>query len=331
MIGRRTFLSGVTATGAAALCLPSLRLAGAADANSIRLATVKYGSLNWLVETIKKNGLADKAGLNLDILEVATNQAGPVALLSDEADVVVSDWTWAMRQRSSGEKLLFAPYSSSLGAVMVQSDSKITKLDDLTGKRLGVAGSSIDKSWLLLRAYALKTTGNDLATSATPVFGAPPLLSEEFRSQRLAAVLNFWTYSARLEGEGHRRLVGLDEILSGLGVSPVPPLVGFVWKQKTQDKKPVALKLFFEMITRGNEVLAGSDADWQAIRGLVRPKSDAEFQALIAAYRAGIPKPWTAAHTQSANALFDLLVELGDKSLVGHGTKFDPGLFNGLS
>jgi NitT/TauT family transport system substrate-binding protein len=329
LIDRRKLLAG-TALSAAALTLPARRLAMASDGMSIRLATVKYGSLNWLVQAIKNNKLAEKAGLDLDILQVATNQAGPVALLSDEADVVVSDWTWAMRQRSAGEKLYFLPYSSALGAVMVQSGSKITKLEELQGKRLGVAGSSIDKSWLLLRAYALKTTGKDLAKSATPVFGAPPLLSEEFRSERLAAVLNFWTYSARLEGEGHRRLIGLDEILAGLGVSPPPPLVGFVWKQKTQEKKPEALKVFFEVITNGNKVLGSSDADWDAIRRLVRPKTDAEFQALIAAYRAGIPKPWTPAHTQSANALFDLLVELGDKSLVGHGTTFDPGLFNAV-
>ena len=43
--------------------------------------------------------------LALDTIEVASNQAGPVALLAGGADVIVSDWTWAMRQRSLGEKL----------------------------------------------------------------------------------------------------------------------------------------------------------------------------------------------------------------------------------
>lgn len=330
MIDRRQLLVGATAV-AGAFSLPVQRAGAAAGTLSLRLATVKYGSLNWLVETIKHHNLAEKAGLDLQIVEVATNQSGPVALLADDADVVVSDWPWAMRQRSAGEKVFFAPYSSSLGAVVVHNDGKIAKLEDLVGKRLGVAGSSIDKSWLLLRAYGLKTTGKDLAKAATPVFGAPPLLTEEFRSERLAGILNFWTYSARLEGEGHRRLLSMDQILAGLGVEPAPPLVGFIWKEKTGQAKAAALKTFFDVVGQGNEILATDEAAWEHLRPLVRPKSDGEFAALKGAYRAGIPSPWSAEHTGAADKLFKLLVELGDQSLVGHNTTFDPGLFEGLS
>ena len=65
---------------------------------------------------------------------MATNQAGPVALLSGEADVIVSDWPWALRQRAMGEHTKFAPYSSALGAVMVAPDSPMKTLADLKGK-----------------------------------------------------------------------------------------------------------------------------------------------------------------------------------------------------
>lgn len=322
---RRTVLTGSACIAAIAF------LPGCSNGDAfagIRLATVKYGSLNWLVQTIFANDLHTKAGLDLKTVEVANNQGGPVALLSDEADIVVSDWTWAMRQRSLGEKILFSPYSQTLGAVVVREDGGINALKDLEGKRLGVAGSSIDKSWLLLRAYTEKVTGKDMTKLAEPVFGSPPLLSEEFRNGRIDAVLNFWSYTARLIGEGHKRLVGMEEILAGLEISPVPSLVGFVWKEKTEAAKSDQINTFFKVIQEGNAILATSDAAWDKIRHLVRPKSDAEFTAIKAAYRSGIPEAWTPAQTDAARKLFDLLVKLGDTKLVGRGTKFDPDLFH---
>jgi len=325
---RRTLLKGSACLVASAV-LPGCGETVKSD--GLRLATVKYGSLNWLVQTILRHKLDEKAGLKLDIVEVANNQGGPVALLSNEADVVVSDWTWAMRQRSMGERLLFSPYSQTLGAVVVRQDGPIQSLGDLKGKRLGIAGSSIDKSWLLLRAYARKETGTDMADLAQPVFGSPPLLSEEFRTGRIDAVLNFWTYTARLVGEGHKRLIGMKEILAGLGISPVPSLVGFVWMEVTEAKRGPEIVTFFKVVHECNQLLATSDAAWNDIRTLVRPKTDAEFEAIKAAYRAGIPGPWSAEQTASANQLFDLLVALGEKKLVGHGTKFDPKLFHVVS
>ena len=107
--------------------------------------------------------------MNVTVVEVATNQAGPVALLSGEADVIVSDWPWALRQRAMGEQVKFAPYSSALGAVMVAPDSPIKTLADLKGKKLGVAGGAIDKSWLLLRAYSRRSSA-----PTSPSWRCPP-------------------------------------------------------------------------------------------------------------------------------------------------------------
>src|SRR4029079_13774497 len=89
---------------------------------TLRVASLKFGSLSWVLEVIKPDVLAEKAGVRLVVIDVATSQAGPVALLSGDADVIVSDWTWALRQRAMGEHLKFAPYSSALGALMVPKD-----------------------------------------------------------------------------------------------------------------------------------------------------------------------------------------------------------------
>lgn len=324
MIDRRRLLLA----GGSALAGLSLPLVPANAAGALRVASLKFGSFSWLLETIRAEGLADKAGLQIIVVDVATNQAGPVALLSGEAEVIVSDWTWALRQRALGEYLKFAPYSSALGELMVAPDSPIKTLADLKGKKLGVAGGAIDKSWLLLRAYSKKELGTDLAEMVYPSYGAAPLLTEETRSGRLDAILNFWTYAARLHGDNYRTVVDMDTVLKGLGIDPVPSLVGFIWREGTEAKKPAEIAAFLSVVEQGNAVLATSDAAWDRIRHLVRPESDAEFAAVKAYYRAGIPRPWTGAETRSAEKLTHLLVDVGGAQLLGSDTQFDPKLFH---
>ncbi len=326
MIDRRRALVAGGALIAGAV-LP-WRIASGASVGTLSIASLRFGSLSWLLATIRDEGLADKVGLKLDIIDVATNQAGPVALLAGEADVIVSDWTWALRQRALGESLQFAPYSSALGAVMVPKDSSIATLSDLEGKKLGVAGSAIDKSWLLLRAYSRKTVGKDINDFANPIYGAPPLLTEEMRNGRIDAVLNFWTYSARLAGAGFRQLVTVDEIMNGLGIDPPPPLVGFIWREETEKQKGPAIAAFLDVVVKANAVLATSDAAWARIRDLVKPANDAEFESIKAFYRAGIPKPWSQAQTASAKKLTQVLTDIGAGDLMGGDTKFDPKLFH---
>jgi NitT/TauT family transport system substrate-binding protein len=324
MIDRRSVL----VAGGAILASAGLRLPARASVGSLRVASLKFGSLSWVLETIHAEGLAQKAGLDIKVIDVATNQAGPVALLSNDAEVIVSDWTWALRQRALGENLKFAPYSSSLGGVMVPDASGIRALGDLKGKKLGVAGGAIDKSWLLLRAYSRKTMGTDIADIVEPIFGAAPLLTEQLRGGRLDAVLNFWTYAARLAGSGYRELIGMDEVLKKLGVDPVPALVGFIWREETEVKKGPAIAALLASVIAANDILAKSDAAWERIRHLVKPADDAEFAAIKAFYRAGIPKPWTGAETRSAEKLTQLLVEAGSTELMGDNGRFDPKLFH---
>lgn len=296
-------------------------------APTIVLTSVKFGSVSWLIETIRAEGLDKKHGFDLKILEVANNTAGPVALLAGEADVIVSDWTWAMRQRSRGGDLKFSPYSSALGSLMVPKDSAVQSLADLKGKKIGVAGTGIDKSWILLRAYSRKILGKDISKIAEPVFGAAPLVTEEFRSGRLDACLNFWTYAARLAGGGARQVLSMSEVITALDVSPAPALVGFIWSEKAVLDKQVPVDKLLAAADDANVVLATSDEAWERLRPLIKPASDAELAAIKSYFRAGITKGWSEQDTASADKLTKLLIELGDTELVGDGTRFDPKLF----
>jgi NitT/TauT family transport system substrate-binding protein len=152
-------------------------LHGAQAANKIKIGVLKYGTVSWLLDTIKANGLDKAEGIELDIVPLASTQATTVGLQAGSLDVVATDWLWVSRERSSGADFTFVPFTTALGAIMVPPNSPIKTLADLKGKKLGIAGGPLDKSWLLIVAYALRTANLDLRTETTQEFlavrGAP--------------------------------------------------------------------------------------------------------------------------------------------------------------
>src|SRR3954471_15753810 len=126
----------------------------ASAADRIRVAIQRTGTLAWELEIIKAHGLDKKANLQIETLELASTEAGKIALKGGSADLMLSDWLWVARERSLGDNLVFYPSSSTLGAVMVPAHSSIREIVGLRGKKLAVAGGPLDKSWLLLQALA---------------------------------------------------------------------------------------------------------------------------------------------------------------------------------
>lgn len=293
----------------------------------LRIGTLKFGTLNWLLETIRAEGLAARENVPIESVDFAGGQATTVALQAGDIDLIVSDWLWAMRRRNDGEPLRFAPFSNALGALMVAPDGPVKTLADLKGRKLGVAGGALDKSWLLLRAYGRKEFGADLAEIAEPVYGAAPLVSEQLALGRVDAVLTFWPFAARLDARGFKRLLDMKQAMAGLGIAPAPPLVGYVWRNAIMSEKGASIAAFLRAAAAANRVLATSDAAWERIRPLMQAADDAEFVKLRDYYRAGIPGSFGEAERQSCAALFEVLAQLGGAELVGANPNFDRALF----
>jgi len=55
------------------------------------------------------HGLDKQANLAIETVELASPEAGKIALRGGSADVIVSDWLWVSRERSLGAKLVFHP------------------------------------------------------------------------------------------------------------------------------------------------------------------------------------------------------------------------------
>jgi NitT/TauT family transport system substrate-binding protein len=276
---------------------------------------------------MQTQALAKKRGIDLEIIQLASADASTVALQGGAVDMIVSDWIWVSRQRAESNLYTFAPYSNAVGSVMVKSDSGITQLADLKGKKLGIAGGPYDKTWLLLRAYAQRKLGVDLTQFAQPSYVAPPLLNELVLRGEVDAALNFWHYAARLEVAGMHALIEVPEILKGLGIEKPIPLIGWVFREDWAKSNPALVKNFLDASYEAKAMLANSDAPWNQLRPKMRVENDEVFKALRAKYRDGIPTCTDPDSTAAVAATFKILADVGGEKLVGKSKTLTGGTF----
>ena len=295
-------------------------------AETIRLAVQKTGTFAWELAVIRAHGLDRQADLTIEVSELASPEAGKVALRSGGADVIVSDWLWVSRERGLGAKLTFYPYSSALGAVMVPDSSSIRTLADLKGRKLAVAGGPIDKSWLLLRA-SMKQDGIDLKSESTILYGAPPLLAAKTLSGEMDATVNYWNFCAALEAKGLRRLIGIEDLLPRLGATGRTSMIGYVFDEGWGSVNRDTVASFIAVTREAKEILSSSDAEWEKIAPLTGAPDAATLRAYRDRYREGIPRRPIADEEADARVLYRVLATIGGRELVGPAAELDPGTF----
>jgi len=296
------------------------------DAETIRLAVQKTGTFAWELAVIRAHGLDTQANLSIELLELASPEAGKIALRAGSADIIVSDWLWVSRERSLGSQLVFYPYSSAVGAVMVPNTSPIRTLADLKGRTLAVAGGPIDKSWLLLQA-ALKQDGIDLKAESSLVYGAPPLLTAKALSGETDATLNYWNFCAALEAKGFRRLAGIEDILPKLGAKGPTAMIGYVFDEAWGNAHADLVARFIATTRKAKDILSSSDAEWDRIQSLTGATDAATLRAYRDRYRQGIPRRPIAEEEEDARVLYRVLAQIGGRDLVGPAPQLDPGTF----
>ncbi len=299
----------------------------AAAEPAIRVGSLRYGTLSWVLDVIAKRGLDQEHGIRIEPLELAGTPTAQLALQAGRVDLIVSDWLWVARQRAEGGDLTFIPFSSAIGGVIVPAVSPIGNVAGLAGQRFGIAGSAIDKSWLVLRLYARAKFGLDLDARVEKSFGAPPLLSEELTAGRLDAVLTYWPFAAKLEARGMRRLLSMGDALAELGIPGDLPLTGYVVSARWAIENGPALDSFLDASAAANTILGASDAEWERIAPLTGAADMTELIKPRDAYRDGIPRHWGAAERESAARLYRLLAEIGGTALVGSSPVLAPGTF----
>ena len=203
------------------------------EAQTIKVGSLQYGSVNWELKLIKELELDKKYNFKLEIIELASKNAAAVALQGDAVDLIVTDWFWVSRQRSEGRFFCFVPHSMAAGGLIAPKNSNITKDVDLKNKKIGIAGGQVDKGWLIFRAFYKKKYGEDLIKLSEPIFGAPPLLNKKIKQKNFDAILTYWPYQAKLlTDDNFKKIIDIKDILKELGIPDGMPVIGWVFKEK---------------------------------------------------------------------------------------------------
>jgi NitT/TauT family transport system substrate-binding protein len=315
----RVFLA--VAAVSAVLCTAKI-----ADAEELTIGAVASGTVKWELDTITHYGLDKANGFDLKVVELAGNPATQVALAGGEVDAIVSDWLWVAQQRADGKSYVFIPFSTAVGALLVPEDSPAKTLADLKGKKIGIAGGPVDKSWLILRAYAKQLDGQDLVADTEQVFGAPPMIYEAGLSGEVDGVVNFWQFLAKMKVNGMRELVSVADAATALGLDPATPLLGYVVTEELVKEKPELVSALKKTSRDAKALLMTDQAAWDRLRPIMNADTDEEFAALRDGWRAGVPAD---APVDEANAakVFKLMAELGGEELLGKVTALPEGVF----
>lgn len=309
-----------------AVCALLASGAVASELPVLRAAVLKIGTVNWELDTIKRNGFDTDFGFELVVQPFADNGATRVALEGGEADIAVADWIWVARQRAAGKDYVFIPYSRAVGGLVVPEDSPAQTLADLKGQKIGIAGGPVDKSWLILQAYAQKEYGFDLAKETEQVFGAPPLIFKTALQRETAGAINFWHFLAKMKASGMRELISVETAATSLGLDPEIPLLGYVLKEGFLQANPTIAGAFYNASRKAKDLLATDDEAWEPLRPRMNAKTDAQFEILRRDFRAGIPARGNVSE-DSAATFFLLMARLGGEKLVGRARELPAGLF----
>ena len=292
----------------------------------IEIGTLENGTVNWELQTIKDRGFDTANGFTLELLPLAGNPATQVAMQGGEVDAIVSDFLWVAQQRAQGADFTFLPYSTAVGSLVVPADSPVQTLADLKGKKIGIAGGPVDKSWLILRAWNAKENGEDLAAVTEQVFGAPPVIMNAAETGEVDGAINFWHFLAKMKAAGMREVISVEQAATDLGLDPTTPLLGFVLRDAWIAENPDLAKGLAAASQQAKELLSTDDAAWEAIRPMMNAANDAEFEALREGWRAGVPAEGPV-NAENAQAMFAVMAEQGGEELTGGLTELPEGLF----
>ena len=296
-------------------------------ANSIKIAVLKYGSVNWEYNVIKHHKLDKKNNIKIKKVEITNKDASAVAFLSKSVDIFVTDWIWVSKQRNKGNLVSFYPYSNSAGGLMIKKGEKINSFLDLKNKKIGVAGGSLDKSWLFLRAYAIKKYKKDPLTFFNTSFAAPPLINGLLRNNQLDAGYNYWNYTARLEALGYEEFLTLKDILPYIGIEGELPLIGYVFREGFVQENEVTLKGFIKASNEARKILKTSDKEWLRISEMTGAKNQLMLEKIRDGFRKGIPSDNHQLMRKNIQHAYEILSQIGGEELVGSSSSLAAGTY----
>ena len=308
----------------------SLNAVSEAPIPVVKVGVLKWGTANWELQTLVKKKLDQKNKYKLEVVGLGSKNASATALQGGEVDVILSDYIWVNRQRSEGANYTFVPHSLTVGGLIASPASGIQSVSDLKGKKLGIAGGPVDKSWVILQAYAKEKLDMNLKDEVEIVFAAPAVINEQMMEGKIDAVLNFWHFNARLKAAGMNEVISVKDVLSELNLNSQTPLLGWVFDKGWAEENTKAITAFLDSSFATKEILLNDLGNWEKLKKRMKAEeNDILFTTLRDAYRDGIVGKFTKDHASSANKVFSVMATIGGEKLVGSAKTLDPDTFWG--
>jgi len=167
----------------------------------------------------------------------------------------------------------------------------------------------------------------DLNTSVEKVYGAPPLINEQIKQNRVDAALTYWHFAARLEAQDFRQIIDGKGILKGLGIQEDVPSLGYVFKQSWANEHKQAINSFFNAGKRAKSQLCTSDTAWQKIIPLTQTEDAPTQTKLRQRYCEGGIQHWDKQEQLAASRIYRMLRALSNNQLTGQSENLQPGTF----
>ena len=298
------------------------------DRPVVKVGVLKWGTANWELQTLLKEKLDDKNKYKLEVVGLANKNATATAFQGGEVDVILTDYIWVNRQRSEGANYTLVPHSKTVGGLITSSGSGINNVSDLKGKKLGIAGGPVDKSWVILQAYAKEKFGFNLKKEVETVFAAPAVINEQLISGNVDAVLNFWHYNARLKAAGMTEIISVKEVLTELDLNGETPLLGWAFDKEWAEENKKLISSFLNSSYQTKKMLLNDLSQWELLKKKMKADEDENlFLTLRDAYREGIVKEFKSDHIAQASDVFAVMAKIGGEKLVGSANSLDPNTF----
>ena len=294
----------------------------------IKVGVLKWGTANWELKTLLDHDLDKKNKYELEVVGLANKNATATAFQGGEVDVILTDYIWVNRQRAEGANYTLVPHSKTVGGLITSPGSGINDVSDLKGKKLGIAGGPVDKSWVILQAYAKEKFGIDLKNEVETVFAAPPVINEQLIEGNVDAVLNFWHYNARLKAMGMTEVISVKDVLTALNLNGQTPLLGWAFDKDWAEENKDLVSAFIDSSYQTKEMLLNDLGQWESLKKKMKADEDETlFLTLRDAYRDGIVEEFKVDHINSASSVFAVMAAIGGEKLVGSANSLDPDTF----
>ena len=292
----------------------------------IRWNAIVGASQGFLPVVLLEQGIAEKHGFEIEIIQQSGAQAQFIALRAGDTDLVTGNILDLHIQRSQDLDI------SAIGSFL-KFESPIIALPDgpqtaadLEGTTFGTPRAGLF-GFLIMRAATLAAHGFDLGEDTELIEGAPGLLNELVRSGELDAAFQFSSLAFGPVQRGEFSLAtSAQQLMAEAGFDPDFLYLLYIISQDWVDANPDAVDDLTAMLAEGREVLQTDDSVWPAFAE--SSGVDPEFvPAFMEFTRAELDTVYTPDLLASTQEIFDALVDAVGSEVLGEVTTIDPEAF----